>query len=52
MIWAEGVFNFRERMIRSYVRMLRCRKGVREDEVEEFNGKRVMERRTDEEGHL
>lgn len=37
MIWAEGVFDFRERMIRSCVRVFRCRKGGRENKVEEFN---------------
>jgi hypothetical protein len=37
VIWAEGVFDFRERMIRSCVRVFRCRKGGRENKVEEFN---------------
>ena len=51
MIWAEGVFDFREKMVRSCVRVLRRRKGEREDEVEEFDRERVVKRRTNEEGH-
>ena len=45
------MFDFRERIIRSCVWVFKCRKGGRENEVEEFDRHRVMERRTDEEGH-
>jgi hypothetical protein len=52
VIWAEGVFDFRESMIGSCIGVLRRRKGARENEVKELDRKRVIERRTDEEGHL
>ena len=52
MIRAESVFDFRERTIGRCVRVFRCRKGARKNEVEEFDGERIMERRTNEERHL
>lgn len=42
MIWAEGVFDFRERIVRSFIRVFRCRKRARENEVEEFDRERVV----------
>ena len=42
MIWAEGVFDFREWVIRSFVWVLRCRKGARKNEVKEFDRERVV----------
>jgi hypothetical protein len=45
------MFNFRERMVGSCIRVLGSRKGARENEVEELDRERVVKRRTDEKRH-